>query len=212
MVLLTITFPYPPNDSYEGMGVQQGGYAQRTTTNNNHNTENEYEEYESRRKAIFQNSQPDSSGTRPPARSEGWPGQQGIGQQRGGGAGQGQGLPRQSDQELPENLGALAGANNAGGVPQGPTAHQGAAGNHPGGQAGIANAPPVRGTRATPPPNEYSGVASALAQLHTTMTDASTARNLRWQRETNGETAKLTTWKVEAMSHQDVNARSVWCS
>jgi hypothetical protein len=32
------------------------------------------------------------------------------------------------------------------------------------------------------------------------MTDADTARDLRWQRETNGETAKLTTWKVEATS------------
>ena len=32
------------------------------------------------------------------------------------------------------------------------------------------------------------------------MTDADTARSLRWQRDTNGETAKLTTWKLEATS------------
>ena len=30
------------------------------------------------------------------------------------------------------------------------------------------------------------------------MTDNDTARNLRWQRDTNGEAAKLATWKLEA--------------
>jgi hypothetical protein len=146
----------PADNSYKGMGSQRGGYAQRTTTNNNYSAESDYEDYESRRQAVFQprgNFQPDMIGTRPPTRPEGWPSQQGIGQQRGEGVGQGQGLPRQHNQELPENLGAPAGANNAGAVPQGLPAHQGAAGNQPGGQAGIEIAPPIMGTTTTPPTN-----------------------------------------------------------
>ena len=47
----------------------------------------------------------------------------------------------------------------------------------------------------TTPPFRYSIGARSLT---VTMTDADTVRNLRWQRDTNGETAKLTTWKVEA--------------
>jgi len=90
-------------------------------------------------------------GTRPATRPDVWPDHQGIGQQWGEGMGHGQGPPRQRNQEWPENLGAPAGANNAGAVPQGPPAHQGAAVNQPGGQAGIANAPPIGGTKATPP-------------------------------------------------------------
>ena len=89
----------------------------------------------SRRQAVFQprgNPQPDTIGTRPPARPDVWLGQQGMGQRRGEGLGQGQGLPRQRNQELPENLGAPAGANNAGAAPQGLPAHQGAAGNQGG--------------------------------------------------------------------------------
>ena len=113
--------------------------------------------------------------------------------------GHGQGPPRQRNQDVPENLGAPAGTNNAGAVPQGPPAHQGAAGNQLGGQAGITNAPPIGGTKATPP-KEWSGIASALARLQHTMTDASTARNLRWQKETKGETVKLATFKLEATS------------
>ena len=89
--------------------------------------------------------------------------------------------------------------DNAGAGQQGLPAHQVAAGNQPGGQAGIANAPPIGGTTATLP-KEWSGIASALARLMTNITDANTARNLRWQRETNGETAKLATWKMEATS------------
>ena len=193
----------PADNSYEGMGSQRGGYAQRTTTNNNnYDAEDDYEEYESRRQAMFQlggNPQPDSMGNRPTTRPDVWPNQQGIGQPWGDGMGHGQGPPRQRNQDVPENLGAPAGTNNAGAVPQGPPAHQGAAGNQPGGQAGITNAPPIGGTKATPP-KEWSGIASALARLQHTMTDASTSRNLRWQKETKGETAKLAIFKVEATS------------
>ena len=147
----------PADNSYEGMESQRGGYAQRTTTNNNNNydAEGDYDNYESRRMAIFQpggNPQPESMGTRPTTRPDVWPDHQGIGQQWGEGMGHGQGPPRQRNQELPENLGAPAETNNAGAVPQGPPAHQGAAGNQPGGQAGITNAPPIGGAKATPPP------------------------------------------------------------
>jgi hypothetical protein len=59
----------PADNSYEGMGSQRGEYAQCTTTNNNYNAESDYEEYESRRQAVFQprgNPQPNTMGTRPP--------------------------------------------------------------------------------------------------------------------------------------------------
>jgi hypothetical protein len=48
------------------------------------------------------------------------------------------------------------------------------------------------------PPQEYSGIAMALDCLALVMADADTARNLRRQREVDGDAAKLTTWKLEA--------------
>jgi hypothetical protein len=49
-----------------------------------------------------------------------------------------------------------------------------------------------------PPSQEYSGIAMALNHLAPVMTDADTSRNLRWQREVDGDTTKLTMWKLEA--------------
>ena len=85
----------PAYKSYEGMGVQRGGYAQLTTINNNNNYEtiSDYEDYESRRRAIFQpggNPQPDSMGTRPITRPDAWPDHQ-------------ERQTRQRSQELPGN-------------------------------------------------------------------------------------------------------------
>ena len=50
------------------------------------------------------------------------------------------------------------------------------------------------------PPEEYSGINTALARLSNVMTDTDTARNLRWQAATNGEAAKVDVWKCEAAS------------
>ncbi len=48
------------------------------------------------------------------------------------------------------------------------------------------------------PPNEYSAIASALERLAPVMTDADTARSLRWQREVEGDANRLASWKIEA--------------
>ena len=67
------------------------------------------------------------------------------------------------------------------------------------GVPGVGQAPPPTGTGPTgTPPQEFSGVASALERLAPFMTDANTARNLRWQREVDGDKTKLVTWKLEA--------------
>ena len=71
------------------------------------------------------------------------------------------------------------------------------AGIQPGGLAGMANAPAGVRNQVTLP-QEYSGIASALERMASSMTDADTARNLRWQRAVNGETTKMATWKIEA--------------
>jgi hypothetical protein len=70
-----------------------------------------------------------------------------------------------------------------------------------------ANQPPQQGGGATvtgaplgTSPQDYSEINSALNRLSHQMTDADMARNLRWQREVNGETAKIDVWKVEAAS------------
>ena len=127
---------------------------------------------------------------------------------------QGQGPPMQRKGEAQENknvqplalppmAGTInpppAGLTNAGAVPQGPVAQQGAAGIPPAGQVGMANVPPVRGNHVTPP-HEYSGIASALTCLTSCMTDADTSHNLRWQRDVNGDAAKVATWQIEATS------------
>ncbi len=48
------------------------------------------------------------------------------------------------------------------------------------------------------PPQEYSGIASALERLAPLLSDADTARNLRWQREVDGNKTKVAIWKLEA--------------
>jgi hypothetical protein len=50
------------------------------------------------------------------------------------------------------------------------------------------------------PPVEFSGINTALARLSNIMTDTYTARNLKWQAATNGESAKIDVWKCEAAS------------
>ncbi|KAL3779917.1 hypothetical protein ACHAW5_009799, partial [Stephanodiscus triporus] len=47
-------------------------------------------------------------------------------------------------------------------------------------------------------PQEYSGIASVLERLAPLLTDADTARNLRWQRDVDGDKKKLAIWKMEA--------------
>ena len=63
--------------------------------------------------------------------------------------------------------------------------------------AGTAQPPPGTGPTGTPP-QDFSGIASALECLAPLMTDADTAQNLRWQREVDGDKNKLAAWKLEA--------------
>ena len=63
-----------------------------------------------------------------------------------------------------------------------------------------------------PPPPEYSGIASALTRLTSFMTDADTSRNLRWQRDVNGDAAKVATWKIEATSHPSLQFFCVYAT
>ena len=86
-------------------------------------------------------------------RSDLWPGQQSIGQNRGEALGQGRVPTRQPNKEAQENQGGAPGLNNAnaGAVPQGQAAQ--AAGTQPGGQAGITNVPLIMGTHVPPPTN-----------------------------------------------------------
>lgn len=72
-----------------------------------------------------------------------------------------------------------------------PPASHGSAGT------GQAHAPAGAGQINTPP-QEYSGIASALERLAPLLTDADTARNLRWQREVDGDKDKLRVWQMEA--------------
>ncbi len=71
----------------------------------------------------------------------------------------------------------------------------------PGGQggagAGLPQPPVGIGTNENPP-QDYSGVLSALEHLAPITTDADTARSLRWQREVDGDATKLASWKIEA--------------
>jgi hypothetical protein len=48
--------------------------------------------------------------------------------------------------------------------------------------------------------HDYSGIAASLARLAPIMTDADTARNLRWQQDVAGDKTKNEVWKVEATS------------
>ncbi len=57
--------------------------------------------------------------------------------------------------------------------------------------------PPGTGPTGTLP-QDFLGIASALERLAPLMTDADTARNLRWQREVDGDKNKLAAWKLEA--------------
>ncbi len=67
------------------------------------------------------------------------------------------------------------------------------------GRSGAGTAQPPTGTGPTgTPPQEFSGIASALERLAPLMTDADTARHLRWQREVDGDKNKLAAWKLEA--------------
>ena len=72
-----------------------------------------------------------------------------------------------------------------------PPANQGGAGT------GGAHTPAGSGPVNTPP-QEFSGIASALDRLAPLLSDADTARNLRWQREVNGDNTKLPRWRLEA--------------
>ena len=65
------------------------------------------------------------------------------------------------------------------------------------GRGGDGSTPPGTGPTGTPP-QDFSGIASALERLAPLMTDADTARNLRWQREVDGDKNKLAAWKLEA--------------
>ena len=49
-------------------------------------------------------------------------------------------------------------------------------------------------------PQEYSGIGSALDRLSHVMTDADTARSLKWQAGVNGDAATSEVFKVEAWS------------
>ena len=67
------------------------------------------------------------------------------------------------------------------------------------GTPGGGTAPPPTGTGPTgTPPQDFSGIASALQRLAPLMTDADTARNLRWQREVDGDKNNIAAWKHEA--------------
>ena len=67
------------------------------------------------------------------------------------------------------------------------------------GGAGTGRTPPPAGSGPiNTPPQEYSGIASALERLAPLLSDADTARNLRWQREVDGDKNKLAIWKLEA--------------
>ena len=67
------------------------------------------------------------------------------------------------------------------------------------GRSGAGTAQPPTGTGPTgTPPQDFLGIASALERLAPLMTDADTARNLRWQREVDGDKNKLVAWKLEA--------------
>ncbi len=72
-----------------------------------------------------------------------------------------------------------------------PPASQGVAGT------GRAHTPAGSGQINTPP-QEYSGIASALERLAPLLSDADTARNLHWQREVDGDKTKLGIWRLEA--------------
>ena len=63
--------------------------------------------------------------------------------------------------------------------------------------AGTAQPPPGIGPTGTPP-QDFLGITSALERLAPLMTDADTARNLRWQRAVDGDKNKLAAWKLEA--------------
>jgi hypothetical protein len=67
------------------------------------------------------------------------------------------------------------------------------------GRPGAGTAQLPTGTGPTgPPPQDFSGIASALKRLAPLMTDADTARNLRWQREVDGDKNNIAAWKLEA--------------
>ena len=127
---------------------------------------------------------------------------------------QGQGPPMQREWDAQENQNVqplalppmagetntpAAGLTNAGAVPQGPAAQQGAAGIPPVEKAGMAIAPPIIGHHVTPPPRVVRYCTSSHSP-NVFMTDADTSRNLRWQRDVNGDAAKVATWKIEATS------------
>jgi hypothetical protein len=67
------------------------------------------------------------------------------------------------------------------------------------GGGGIGGQPPLI-PRATQTLHDYSGIAASLARLAPIMTDADTARNLRWQQDVAGDKTKNKVWKVEATS------------
>jgi hypothetical protein len=69
--------------------------------------------------------------------------------------------------------------------------------NQSGAGTGRAHTPAGAGQINTPP-QEYSGIASALERLAPLLSDADTARNLRWQQEVDGDKTKLAIWKLEA--------------
>ncbi len=66
-----------------------------------------------------------------------------------------------------------------------------------GARTGRAHTPAGSGPINTPP-QEYSGIASTLEHLAPLLSDADTARNLRWQREVDGDKTKVAIWKLEA--------------